>query len=645
MNDVVLDHLEKYTCPHCGEDVTALATNPFSTFECPGCKNEIPAPGQFGQFLLFERLSESITSALFRAYDPKLGRNVTLKILNYILSKNSELVDAFKREALAAAAMNSLYVLKVYELGTHNRQPYMVLEHIEGKFLNEVMHEDSLTESRMLDITIGIFQGLEDTHEQGIVHGDVMPRNILIHTDGTPRISDFGLARFSGEESDHLESWSSPYYMPPERVAGQPEDHRSDFYSLGTTLYYMLCGHLPYFDLEDDVVMQKKVSEDPPDPRSHNPDITPELAELSLLLLERNPDDRPATFDELRVILATVRESVPKDEIQISEPEEAPKPLYKTPTPSRKEPPWGIFLLLLVGILGAMLIAHYAKIYRAGAMPDGPPATSPTPAATPPPLTATTPTVTPVPLPTATPTPLPTPTPTPLPDPFRERILHADPDSLILNQENRITEWKDQLNPSSGFSQKTESLQPGVSHFAGSTVSVPTFERHRMMTTQTPHRNAVYSIVLLLEVDSDHKAETDQIVMGIDPNAPGERRFLIHLEKNLPGSFTFETEKGSARVALARSERIGSIPIALVRDLEEDAAYAGSHRVVLSGDPPVKPETDYNVLPTIQLGGLLDQDVFFQGRIAEIIFYERALSREEIRILFKNWKEQYREQP
>jgi serine/threonine-protein kinase len=129
-----------------------------------------------------QRLGDGVISSTFEAQDPKLDRSVSLKILNYVLSKNAELAEAFKREALAAAALNSPHVLKVYEFGVHNGQPYMVMENTEGRYLNALMQERRLSDHRILHITEGIVQGLMDTDEQGIVHGDVM-RRVRLHGD------------------------------------------------------------------------------------------------------------------------------------------------------------------------------------------------------------------------------------------------------------------------------------------------------------------------------------------------------------------------------------------------------------------------------------------------------------------------------
>lgn len=307
MQDIILDNLVSFQCPNCSAEIQGEALEPFSTTVCPSCEAETIVPAQFGQFQLLERTGDGIMSMVYRAWDPKLDRMVSLKILNRILSKNEELAEAFKREALAAAALNATNVLKVYEYRMHNTQPFMVMEHIDGRYLSDALREQTPTELRILEITRGITQGLIEKHEAGIVHGDVMPRNILLDENGNPKISDFGLARFSNDEYGFHESWSSPYYMPPERATGGEEDHRGDIYSLGTTLYFMLTGHLPFFDMDEDKVRQMKVENDPPDVHEHNPHIHKELADLTKRMLARNPADCFDTYEDLIRELDRVR--------------------------------------------------------------------------------------------------------------------------------------------------------------------------------------------------------------------------------------------------------------------------------------------------------------------------------------------------
>jgi len=632
MQDVLLDTREHYHCPHCGEDLSLHALEAFQQIECSSCGRISRIPGYFGDYELTEKLSESITSSLFRGYDPRLGRKVSLKILHYVLSRNSELVEAFKREALAAAALNSPNVLKVYEFGIHNHQPFMVLENIEGRFLHDVIQEGSLTGEQTLDIVDGIVQGLEDTHDQGIVHGDVMPRNILIHTDGTARISDFGLARFSGEETELLESWSSPYYMPPERIRGDKEDHRADFYSLGTTLYYMLCGRLPYFDLDDEVVLRKKLEGPPPDPRVFRETLQPELAELAMLLLERNPEERPGSFDDMRRVLTAVHDAMPAKRPDVPELDAPPEPLYKTPNPVKEEPLLVIILFCLVGILGALLIGHFSRQWHAK---EPNPVQTPTPEPTP----AVTPTAVPI-LPTATPVPEPTPTPlvpptpTPLPDLSFQRTLHLTLDDVRLDESGSVTAWSRQ-EPKQGFVPGSGLPAPVIEKNADGVPSLR-FEQNVMLTGRMPHRSKQYTVILWVRPHSLKQVSHDQVLLGVDARAPGERRFLIYMDETLPGSYSFETEKGSTRIILPVAARDQPVPLALVHGPKGDQAFADALTSPLSGAPRPREETDFKVLPAIQMGGLMDQEMFFNGHIYRVSFYDRALEEPEIRRIFGN---------
>lgn len=609
------------------------ARSTFEQVECPKCERICRVPGYFGGYELYEKLSESITSSLFKGFDPRLGRNVSLKILNYVLSRNSELVEAFKREALAAAALNSSNVLKVYEFGIHNHQPFMVLEHIEGRTLHDLIQEGSLTQEQNLEIVEGIVQGLEDTHEQGIVHGDVMPRNILIHTDGTARISDFGLARFSGDETELLDSWSSPYYMPPERIKGETEDHRGDFYSLGTTLYYMLTGRLPYFDLDDDEVLRQKLAGPPPNPREYKEDMVPELAELAMLLLELDPEERPDSFESLKNVLTAVREAMPVNRPDVDEIEAPPTPLYKTPNPVKEEPLLVIILFCLIGVLGALLLGHFSKQWR---NEDSAPAATATPAVTPeatPTPSGPTPTPTPVPTPAPTATPTPLPTPTPIPAPSHQRTLFLRESDFQQNEDQSLKEWSD-ASGKPGFIPASELPPPTVLKEAEGPSSL-SFSQNVLISGQTPHRNKTYTLIVWVQPDSETKPETNQLILGVDPRAPGERRFMIYIDQSLPGSYTFETEKGSTRLILPVGMREGPIPLALVRGPDEDVAYAGALKSNLTGTGAVRPDTDFKVLPAVQMGGLVDQNLFYKGQIFGVSFYDRPMDPKEVRNIFE----------
>lgn len=648
MNDVTLDLLETLNCPHCGTRFADPLPEAFTPIVCPQCGNNSLVPGKFGAFLLYERIGESVTSVVYDAFDPKLGRNVTLKILNYVLSKNPELVEAFKHEALAAAALNSTYVLKVYEFGIHNRQPFMVMEHIEGQFLHDVIKSEQLSERRILDITDGIIQGLQDMHDCGIMHGDVMPRNILIHTDGTPRISDFGLARFSGTSGENSprqqwENWSSPYYMPPERIIGEPEDHRGDFYSLGTTLYNMLTGELPFFDMNESVVLSRKVEENPPDPRNVNPDISEGLAGLALRLLQKNPADRPADYDDLHEQLEYLKDSTPRPERRIPDPE--PLPDYQqNPSRKKKEPfAWFVFLVLL-GILGAMLVSLPQRRKNTGTEEP-----VPEPASTPLPLPAT-PVPTPSPSPTPAPTPRPTSTPLPTPTPFPSLPAQVNGIDRYLIPEalpsggSRMGLLKDQLTGDTVFSQSHAMHQPLLRQEPG-TAPVLVFSESRMASSMQLSEREAYTVLMVFKPREASVTEREMWIFGIDDRAVAEKKFSVTSPSNPPFSYAFKTERGSTLLTLPAEDRNRPLIMALRREPGKDTAFLAGLKTDLSSSAPEFPETDRDIFPGIQLGGLEQADRFFDGWIGEIQIYSRALSDGEIRALSERLERLYGNRP
>lgn len=647
MQDVILDSLDTFECPRCGDSIDCRALEAFSPVECPHCGAECAVPGRFGQFLLLARQGESVTSSVFNAFDPKLGRHVSLKILNYILSKNRELVEAFKHEALAAAALNSIYVLRVYEYGMHNKQPYMVMEHIEGRYLNEVTREETLDEPRILAIIEGIARGLEDTHEQGIVHGDVMPRNILIHTDGTPRISDFGLARFSGQESQVLESWSSPYYMPPERARGLEEDFRGDFYSLGVTLYYLLTDRLPFFDLEDEVVLRRKIEEAPPDPRSENPDITPGMAELTLWLLSPDPENRPAGFAELRQRLSELKPRLPGSDSRLPRPERPPVPPNRATPAKGKEPPWEIVLLLLFGTLAAMLIAHLARGRDPAPPPE--PSPSPPPAATsvPPPTPTPAPLAPPTSAPPPAPTATPVPAPTPVPVDLRTGLtFQLTPETLRTDASGRIESWEDAASGNAVFLQTDPDLRPRRLPAATGRPAVARFDRSRMQSTLMTQRRDRFTLLLILRHQPGENGDSGQVILGTDPAAPGVRKLMLLADTRLAGGgFLFRTEQGSTRLTLPRRLRGKPVAIGFRRGEEGDSVHAGPLSAVLSANPVSETEPDFDRLPSLQLGGLAETGMYFEGWIGEILMYDRALSDAEMDAAMRSLEESHGDAP
>jgi serine/threonine protein kinase len=643
MQNVLLDPLTRMNCPHCGEAIDIVGIEPFKQMTCAHCGHHANVPGKFGNYTLHHHIGESVTSSLYSAADPLLGRNVTLKILNHVLSKNQDLVEAFKREALAAAALNSANVLRVYEFGVHNRQPFMVMEHMQGDFLHVIAQRGNLSEPRVIEIAEGIIQGLADTHQCGIVHGDITPRNILIDQFGTPKLCDFGLAHFQHEKSDLIDTWSSPYYMPPERILGHSEDHRSDFYSLGTTLYYLLTDQLPFFDLNEEVVLKRKTTEPPPDPRLFRPDLTDEFAELVMMMLHRDINRRPANYPELFDLLDQVKTAVSlAEKLRTRKPESTTGPLQvqddAPPLPGK-----GRFLVPGILLITALILI--LVLTRRQSQPPSPPP-SPAPSPTPAEQRAE---PTPAPRPTATPRPLPTPTPTPPPTPTPARpevsipvwnrsVFFQLPEDTMAGP---LPRWEDrEAFFTAAYPENPPHKVPG----AINNLPAVRFHDSPIFSMLHPARDPEFTVVLVAKFQPAEN-RSPQVLAGIDPQAPGENWFLIRHMPRLPGSLVFESPSGAARLSLSRAERERPFVAAFRRDARGDHARAGPHRLQLSGTPFDPPPLDGPVFQSLQIGGLMERGFSFDGYIAELHVFRQALTDQQLNLLFRQLEEKYQVVP
>jgi hypothetical protein len=306
--NVYVDQLEHFDCPVCNGRVDCTDSTPFTETSCPGCGSKVTVPGLFGHYILLRRLGEGGTGPVYRARDTKLNRVVAIKILHKVLSLNPELVEFFKHQARSAANLNHGNVMKIFELGRHAEQHYITMELIEGQNLRELLYADTVSEDEVLQIGLGISQGLEAAHERGLIHGDVRPKNIFINHEGVPKIGDFGLARSISKGSTRPFSWVSPYYTAPERLETGEDTVQSDMYGLGATLYQALVGRPPFDDPDTDKVLQLKQGFDVPDVREARPEVRPATAEIIARLLARDPAKRYADYPAL---IAAFRAALP----------------------------------------------------------------------------------------------------------------------------------------------------------------------------------------------------------------------------------------------------------------------------------------------------------------------------------------------
>ena len=240
--ETVINH-----CPACREaiDVTELA--PFSKIECPHCAEPIRVRTVLGNYQIVELLGEGGMSQVFRAEDMALNRHVALKILHQNLSRDTALMAQFEREAQITASINHPNVVKVYTVGSDQGYFFIAMELIDNVSLEkQILAEGAMSEAEVLEIAHGITNGLRAAFNRDLIHRDIKPGNILLTSDGTAKLVDFGLAVVQGGDDETEDIWATPFYVPPEKLEGQPDDFRGDIYSLGATFYHTLVGRPPF---------------------------------------------------------------------------------------------------------------------------------------------------------------------------------------------------------------------------------------------------------------------------------------------------------------------------------------------------------------------------------------------------------------
>ena len=289
------------TCPACGGSIDVSEEVPFAQIYCPHCGEGMRARRMFNNFELVELIGEGGMGSVFKAYDHNLGRMVALKVLRREMSAREDERTKLEQEARITASVNHPHVVRVYSFGEADGQFYLAMELVEKGSLDDLMSvQERVSEAQALDIGAQIAQGLEAAAEKGLIHRDVKPGNILFADAHTTKIVDFGLARVLEEDAEARgEIWGTPYYIAPERLNYEPEDFRSDIYSLGGTLFHAIAGRPPFEAESASLVALKQIKSQPVSLEAFAPDAAPETAYVINRMLEKNPDDRYASYAEL----------------------------------------------------------------------------------------------------------------------------------------------------------------------------------------------------------------------------------------------------------------------------------------------------------------------------------------------------------
>ena len=261
----------------------------------------IQTPGVFGEtgnFLLERELGRGGMGGVYMGRDKMLDRPVAVKVMLKEYGADAEFVEKFKREAQAAAKLIHPNIAQIYSYGIADGMPYIAMELVAGGSLDKLMQNSgsSIDIPRVMKICEQVAQALRCAADQGLVHGDVKPENVLLDANGNAKLVDFGLAAM---QKDTNEIWGTPYYIAPEKVKKEPIDYRADMYSLGGTIYHALTGVAPFEGDDAAAVVRKRFEGAPVPPSKLRPDISPQIDALVLKMLALNPSDRFPSFEAL----------------------------------------------------------------------------------------------------------------------------------------------------------------------------------------------------------------------------------------------------------------------------------------------------------------------------------------------------------
>ena len=260
----------------------------------------IKTPGPLGDNFMLEReLGRGGMGGVYLGRDIMLDRPVAVKVMQKQYGEDADFLAKFKKEAQAAAKLIHPNIAQIYSYGVVDNMPYIAMELVAGGSLQQVMKvaPDGKTDiPRVLKICEQVAQALRCAADQGLVHGDIKPENILLDSNGNAKLVDFGLA---GMQKDTSEIWGTPYYIAPEKLKKEQVDYRADMYNLGGTLYHALTGVAPFEGPDATAVVRKRFDGMPKKPSEVRPDIPPAVDALVMKMLAFDKQDRYPTFEAL----------------------------------------------------------------------------------------------------------------------------------------------------------------------------------------------------------------------------------------------------------------------------------------------------------------------------------------------------------
>jgi len=303
------------TCWICGAALDTSGYEPLVRVVCRNCGQKNLLQRTFDHFVPVETLGAGGMGTVYKARDTQLERFVALKLLRNDLSTEADHDAQLQQEARVAASVNHPNVVQIFSLGMDHGQFYVVMEFIDHGSLDDLIESQGrLPEYQVLDIGVQIARGLRAAHRKGLIHRDVKPANILFVDEQAAKIGDFGLAAFATHQAQHADGdrviWGTPAYVAPERLCSQPEDIRSDIYSLGATLFHAIAGKAPIDTDTTSATELRELKQHPAALRRIAPDVSTPTARVLQRMIAPHPEQRFPFYDDLLAELDAARRAL-----------------------------------------------------------------------------------------------------------------------------------------------------------------------------------------------------------------------------------------------------------------------------------------------------------------------------------------------
>jgi serine/threonine protein kinase/tetratricopeptide (TPR) repeat protein len=276
-------------------------------------------------FRILEKLGAGGMGVVYKAVDTRLERSVALKFLPDGMAQDTQALERFRREALAASALNHQGICTIYDIGEQDNMPFIAMEFIDGETLRQHINGKPLPIEQILDLGIQISDAIDAAHSEGIIHRDIKPSNVFVTARGQAKVLDFGLAKLvskgvlqsAGDDTSSKATEENvsivgivsgtPAYMSPEQVRGDDLDPRADIFALGLLLYEMATGRAAFGGRTGGAIIEAILTRKPESVRFLNPSLPPQLEEIINKCIEKDRDRRYSSAAAVRADLLALR--------------------------------------------------------------------------------------------------------------------------------------------------------------------------------------------------------------------------------------------------------------------------------------------------------------------------------------------------